>query len=435
MSPCIITKMRVSQFMNIEFVDVELSPGVNPIEGPNRSGKTTFVKAVEWCVGGDLNGHCPEEPIRRGADRAEVVMDVGPYRLTRSRVRGKKSTVVMRDMVKNITLDRPAERLKALVGELTFDPLAFRDQPDKKQIEILRKVYGLEFADLDNARSLAYAERTKVNQAREQANGHLLGVEFHQDAPEAELDFAELTAELNRRHAVKAANDKVWRDASAADAAMTAAGKYVGSMMGEIDRLRTLLQVAEEGYAKAVEQHEKLAEAALTASEAVEALVEPDIQGIQAQIASASKTNREVRENAEYQALSANVESLREESEALTAAIEAIDREKLERLNAAEARCPIPGVGLSGESVTLGGLPLAQASEEEQLTFCLEISAALNPTLQTILIDKGEALDPQSRLRIAQWAADKGLQVIMGVVTDGSPSDAIVLKAGRVLGR
>jgi hypothetical protein len=116
--------------------------------------------AIAMAFGG--RDQIPAEPIRRGVDRAEVVVDLGEIlvRRTFTAVGGGQLVVSNREGAR---FQSPQSMLDALVGRLSFDPLAFAREKPARQAEILRELVGLDLAPLDARRAVVYAERTAVN--------------------------------------------------------------------------------------------------------------------------------------------------------------------------------------------------------------------------------------------------------------------------------
>jgi len=85
----------------------------------------------------------PAEPIRRGADHAEVVVDLGEIIVRRTFTASGGGQLVVSNR-EGARFQSPQSMLDALVGRLSFDPLAFAREKPARQAEILRELVGLD---------------------------------------------------------------------------------------------------------------------------------------------------------------------------------------------------------------------------------------------------------------------------------------------------
>jgi hypothetical protein len=92
----------------------------------------------------------------------------------------------------------------------------------------------------------------------------------------------------------------------------------------------------------------------------------------------------------------------------------------------------VPGLGLSDDGVTFGGLPFAQASSSEQLRVSVAIGLALNPKLKVLLIRNGNMLDDDSLKAVAAQAEEAGAQVWCEWVTSNPEGVSVMIEDGRV---
>ena len=83
--------------------------------------------------------------------------------------------------------------------------------------------------------------------------------------------------------------------------------------------------------------------------------------------------------------------------------------------------------------MTFGGLPLDQASDEEQLRVGCSIAAAGNPTLRVIRIREGSLIDDQHLAGLREWAEGTDYQVWIERV-DSSGTVGFVIEDGALKG-
>ena len=96
----------------------------------------------------------------------------------------------------------------------------------------------------------------------------------------------------------------------------------------------------------------------------------------------------------------------------------------------------MPGLGFElvagAYAVTLGGVPLEQISQSEQIRVGVALAMALAPRVRVILIRDGSLLDADTLTQIEALAGERGYQVWTEIVgPDGD--DAFVIEDGGVL--
>src|SRR5262245_10814854 len=91
--PLHVLGLEAEDFMRLKVVRVEFYPtGVTKIVGRNGHGKTSLLIALAAALGG--SSHTPEQPIRNGAEKAEVVVDLGEFTVRKVWKKGKATLEV-----------------------------------------------------------------------------------------------------------------------------------------------------------------------------------------------------------------------------------------------------------------------------------------------------------------------------------------------------
>ena len=119
---------------------VEIVPEGNTVivSGRNGQGKTSVLDSIWLALGGGNAAKDSQttQPIRDGAKRANVVLDLGDIKVTRSwtaaggmalKVEGKDGGVYR----------SPQALLDSMTGKLSFDPLAFSRMAPEEQRKTL----------------------------------------------------------------------------------------------------------------------------------------------------------------------------------------------------------------------------------------------------------------------------------------------------------
>lgn len=421
-----IIRAEVQNFKRIELAQIEPTGEVIEVTGRNGQGKSSILDAIEAALGG--KEHDPKKPIRRGQEKARVVLDLGDLIVERVWT-DKTDRLVLRNR-EGATFSRPQERLNDLVGGLAFDPLAFMSMKPGEQRATLLRVIGVDLGGFEARRRAAFEHRTEVNRDWKAARARLQAIaEPLPDTPDSEVSIADLTHRLQEATEEQRHNEAARAEASRRESDARKAQEAV-------DAQETMIRALEQQLAEArleLDRCRERAEAAETvAGDArgfADALVDPEIDAIHEQIRSADAVNRLVRQKLARRTLADEVDALAKASDRDTETLGSIDDEQAQALAAAPV--PVSGLGVSEDGVTLNGLPLDQASSMEQIRACTAIGAALNPKLRIALIRHGNDLDPEALSAFYAECQVHGLQAWVERIS-GIGADAIVIEAGRI---
>jgi len=407
-----IVRLEAENVKRLRAVEIAPDGSLVVIGGRNGAGKTSVLDAIEMALGGKRAA--PPKPVREGEEIARVVCDLGELVVKRTFKPDGRSTLKV-ETHDGASYKSPQRMLDELVGELSFDPLAFARMQPRERVEMLRALVGVDLEQLDAERRQAYEDRTAVNREAKTLEGQLAGLPEHPDAPEAEVSVAELAEELD---AAQAATGKY----NAAQQGVRIAERDADEAQAEVDRLRAELAVAEERLESARQQVMR------AHAEANAMPAPPDTASIREQMRNAEAINAKVRDNTRRRELLVQLEAMRAESQRLTDAIAAVDERKREAVAAAEL--PVEGLGFDDAGVTLEGVPFEQASGAEQLRCSVAMGLALNPKLRVLLIRDGSLLDEDSLRLVAEMADEQGAQVWLERV--GAGDGGVLIEDGEV---
>lgn len=422
--------MKIVQF-NAENIKklraVEITPKgeIVTIAGRNGQGKSSILDSIWWALTG--TSHIQEQPIRKGETKARIRLDLGEIVVERRFTESGGSSLFV-DNAEGARYTSPQKMLDALLGELSFDPLAFCRMEPRKQFDELRRVAKVE-VDLDKLEGLSrsdFAKRTDVNRDAKAKRAQAEGIIVPAGTPEEPVNEDALVEELQKagEHNADIEARKTRRESALAAVAF---GKQkADEKMAEAVRLRDQAAAVEAEAASLLDSAKELEDRLRGAEELPPPI---DLAGVRVRIADARTVNRNVELKKTRAALIEAAEGFEAQARELTASIEARDQAKAAAI--ATAKMPVEGLSFGDGHVTYNGIPLAQASTAEQLRVSLGIAMAANPKIRVIRIQDGSLLDEDSMAEVAAMAKANDYQVwIERVSTDGKVG--IVIEDGAV---
>lgn len=408
-----IVSLESNNIKRLKAVQITPDGNVVVIGGNNGQGKTSVLDSIIYALGGK-DTHCAQ-PVRQGEDKAKVVctLDNG-LTITRTFTKEGGSALSVTNDV-GAKFSSPQSMLDALVGKLTFDPLAFSRMEPKKQAEIVRNLVGLDFSEADKQRKADFEERTELNREIKTLRLTRDGITLIDHVPAEEVVVATLLDELakTRKHNDQASERH--QDVKKIEGRLAQAETYIADLKTKLEQAITL-----QGQLQA--QH---------TSESAELVNWPliDETPTLAAISGAQETNRMVAENKRFATLTASIEEQEAKAQTLTDEITAIDKYKADSL--AAAKFPVDGLSFTEEGVLLNGLPFDQASDAEKIRVSISMGFAMNPDLKVILIRDGSLLDEDSLRSVAEMARAQGGQVWIERVGKGDEC-SVIIEDGQV---
>ncbi len=370
------------------------------------------IDAIWYALGG--KEALPSRPIRDGKEQASVTLNLGRFVVER-RFTEKGSYLAVRSP-DGAVYPSPQSLLDELLGELTFDPLAFARQDRKAQREMLLRAMGVSVDDLDARRKELYDERALVGREVRNAKAHL----DEAGAPVGDVPDEEVSTEAIRER-VYAAREQVKQHENdlmqrrAFDDARAHLEKTVADLCARLEDAEEQLRANEE---RATAFDALLAEYA-----------PPDLGALNTELAAAQETNEKVRVRRDFLKRLATLHEREATWNALTRQMEAMDAEKETRLST--AGFPLEGLGLTDEGVSLGGIPFDQLSSSEQLRASLAVAMAGSPQLRIVRITDGSLLDQANLEVVRRMAGARNYQVWVERV-DESGEVGIYLEDGEI---
>lgn len=398
-------------------IAVEIKPDGNLVQitGKNGQGKTSVLDCIWWALAGAT--HIQSVPIRKGATEARIRLDLGEIVVTRTFTENKEGDGTSKIQVENAEgakFPSPQKMLDDLLGNLTFDPLAFARMAPKEQLSALRGfVPGVDFEAIEAANKADYdlrrecSRKAKEYEAAAQNVASQMGLPVSAElsvAPEvSESEFVKRIADA-ARHNKEIDHDRATRE----------------GMALSIDTLK-----------KEIARHQKnLADMETIYANLPPLDVAEDIRALELEFDEIRVLNKKSLATAKVVDLMKQVKECVARADQLTAQM---DKRKADAADAVRsAALPVDGISFTDEAVLLNGVPFDQASDAEQLRASVAVAMALNPKLKVIRVRDGSLLDEDSMKLLGQMAEEKDYQVWVERV-DGSGKVGFVLEGGKVV--
>lgn len=435
-----VARIRISNVMGIEELEIDNPGSITTVEARNGKGKTSLIEAIRSVVDG---GH-DATLLRNGADVAEVVILLDDETEIRKRITadGSKLSVTRPDIGE---IGSPKKYVDRLFNALSVNPVAFLTLPEKQQAQALLEALPLQLdrsevesvvgelisvrdSDfrghpldvLDGIHKRVYDERTGINRASKEKKATVdqlkqsLPSDAPEQDPEQQLDIAlQAQTELQRIRGEKidALQDEVDEDVL----------KLRDAAEAEISRLQRQLSTAIEEKQRG---HQGLVDQ-------IRGEYEPQLEELagligslrqQSRTAAAANNTRQVLDR-----LGGEVDSLTEKSAALTAALAELDGLKLSLLKG----LPIKGLEVRDGILYKGDIPFRRLNKAEQVKVAIRLAQLQAGDVPLVCVDGIEALDGPTFQAFREHAAKTDLQFIVTRVTpetDRAPEGLQVMK-------
>jgi hypothetical protein len=420
-----IIRLQSENFKRLVAIDIVPDGNMVVLSGRNHQGKTSVLDAIFTVLQHRKVAKELSQPIRDGEDVAFVKLWIGDdldhiqYIATRRWTKDDSGSLTV-EAPDGAKYGSPQKLLDDLMGEISFDPVRFLELDAKAQVNAIVDAIGpsLSFDPVELAaeRLGVYDRRTDVGREVKKLEGQLAALpSADPDLPDEEESAVSLLEEAERR---RQSNAQLAEFRTARDAAVDA----VNAADDEVSRLRESLEYA---VLKADQARKDLSDS----EKRVVGKRELDLAPILERLNSVETTNKRIRQEQERRRVERVLADYKEQIAQLTIELGNIDKRKAKGIQ--DAQFPVPELSFSDLGVTFNGLPLTQASTEEQYRASFGVAIASNPKLRVCRIDRGESLDSDSLNLLAKLADEYDMQVWITRVTDGA-GIGFVLEEGKV---
>lgn len=377
-----IVRLHAENFKGLKNVDIKPTGSIVRITGKNAAGKTSAIDCIPCGLGG--KGAIPSAPIRRGATKARIDIDLGEMVVQQSiTAKGSYLKVTGPD---GKAVKSPQTVLDEKVGDLSFDPLAFSRMDSKKQADVLRQLAGLDLDDLKRRERGLVEDRQLVTRESKALVARLESMaKPATDLPKEYLDTDAMHEATNK--------------AASHNATIAKRRAYAESVALVYADAQAVLKRAEEHLKSAQTASMKADEVLSRSGQAV------DMEALTTELSNAYEINKSIEAAGFYRILASEVSGKRESAGQLNRDIESVRTERAQRI--ADAKYPLKGLSVSEDGqVIYSGVPLDQTSQAESTLISASIAMALNPELRLMLIRDGSLLDSDSEKALETLAED-----------------------------
>lgn len=415
-----IVELKVKDLRNVQLIDIDLK-GKQIVEarGVNGAGKSTVIDSIFTAISGTkyMTGKYGRsyplwEVIKQGEDRAiiKVVLADGSKEVEIKRSLTKKEGGGLNTslVIKSTDGQKLDQRfLDSLINEFTVDPLEFARKPVKEQVEIIKDIAGISTDKLEEQQKEYAEERLYVKRQLADIEGvakkHVEPVEF--------VDVQELAGKLmairDKNREVLNARERI-KDFAADQKRIE---EKIKDLQRQLEQIKEAKEKVEEKFAgKEIE----------------------DTEAIELQLQTAKETNKKAAEYEQVKKAVETADGLKSQIKEFTDKIEAIRREKQEKI--ANSELPFKRLDIQKDvGIVIDGVPFTQMSTAEQIKISARIGVDMKNGLKLLCIKDGSLLDTESMATIKELAKKYDYQIIIERVGEEAGEDTIILREGRLI--
>lgn len=414
-----ILSLTAENIKKLKAVRIVPTDNVVMVTGKNGAGKSSVLDCILYALGGGKE--LPEKPIRDGADKGEIVIDLAEITVTRT-ITQKGSYLEIKNKA-GFKAPSPQALLDKLFGKV-MDPLMFFAEKDQRKLRAtLLDILGVNLDDQDRRIAALRDERKLINKEKETLAFEAGRLMVQSTVSAQEISIAELAAELeqaNKHNAgieeAKEEARKIWYDRQKLDTSILNRQTLIDTAKKEIEKLKADLARLESLQGTETDGRDKLKEEFDTRKAAIDAMTPADTAAITSRMQQAEATNKLIRQNQKRQELLEKAKLADAAYKDKQTAIEKIEAEKVEILKS--AKMPVEGLAVTDDGVLFNSNPISQASDGEKLRIGIALSMALNPTIKVLRITDGSLLDSDNLAAISKMVKDNDYQLWIERVSD-----------------
>ena len=466
------TKIKIRNLFGI--TETELDGRSVELTGNNGVGKTSVIDALRYAL---TNKSDRNLIVKQGEKEGEILIETDTgLSIDRKKRTEQSDYKSVKENGREIMA--PENFLKQLFTPLQLDPVAFTLMDEKSKnraiLDLIEFDWDLNYinekfgevpswvnyeqnilevlSDMQSENGEWFKERQNVN--RDIRNKQAFIEDIAKDIPDnyqaEKWEAYDLGAAYKKLEQMKELNSRIERaklfrssydsklrkleadkmiEVSSAEKALSAERE---SLLAEIERMKAQIQANEEkltGLSAKLEDKKALAEShfneAKTKLDSDMSVADEyidkqpmDCTDLQTEISNAEDMKRHLNEYGRMKAMQGELEQLKQRSDEFTRKIELA--RSLPGVILETAKIPIEGFTVENGIPLIHGLPVANLSEGEQLSLCVDVAISKPNGLQIILIDGTEKLSSENREKLYSKCREKGIQFIATRTTDAA---------------
>ena len=466
------TKIKIRNLFGI--TETELDGRSVELTGGNGVGKTSVIDALRYAL---TNKSERNIIVRQGEKEGEILIETDTgLSIDRKKRTEQSDYKSVKENGREIM--GPENFLRQLFTPLQLDPVAFTLMDEKSKnraiLDLIEFDWDLNFinekfgeipswinydqnilevlSDMQSENGEWFKERQNVN--RDIRNKQAFIEDIAKDIPDnyqaEKWEAYDLGASYKKLEQMKELNSRIERAKlfrSSYDSKLrkleadkmievTSAEKAIAAeretLLSDIERMKAQIKANEEklsGLSGTLEDKKALAEShfneAKTKLDADMSIADEymdkqpvDCTELQSEVNNAEDMKRHLNEYQRMKAMQNELEQLTARSNEYTRKIELA--RTLPGVILETAKIPIEGFTVENGIPLIHGLPVANLSEGEQLSLCVDVAISKPNGLQIILIDGTEKLSSENREKLYSKCHDKGIQFIATRTTDSA---------------
>lgn len=466
------TKIKIRNLFGI--TETELDGRSVELTGGNGVGKTSVIDALRYAL---TNKSDRNIIVRQGEKEGEILIETDTgLSIDRKKRTEQSDYKSVKENGREIMA--PENFLKQLFTPLQLDPVAFTLMDEKSKnraiLDLIEFDWDLSFinekfgevpswvnyeqnilevlSDMQSENGEWFKERQNVN--RDIRNKQAFIEDIAKDIPEnyqaEKWESYDLGAAYKKLEQMKEVNSRIERaklfrssydnklrkleadkmiEVTSAEKAIAAERE---ALLADNERMKAQIKANEDkltGLSGTLEDKKALAEtrfeSAKTKLDADMSVADEymdkqpvDCSELQEEVSVAEDMRRHLNEYKRMKDMQNELEELKKSSDEYTRKIELA--RTLPGIILETAKIPIEGFTVENGIPLINGLPVANLSEGEQLSLCVDVAISKPNGLQIILIDGTEKLSSENREKLYSKCHDKGIQFIATRTTDST---------------
>lgn len=418
--------LELENFKNLDKVRIDIDGKSLLFIGKNGSGKSTLIQAMM----SPMNMKAlPSDPVKKGEEKAKIVHKIagtigGEYKEYIMEVffsqKDKKGRLVVKNE-KGETLKSPAQLVKNIIGNVSFNVTQWLNDPKAKKLETIKSLSGVgKQVDMVNVAIKDLKDKRKYSSDRaEELKNTLNNHEFDQNEVSkysAPQDITPLQSEMSAIGQKQNQWDDIKNQTEGYRQKEKSGYDAIQSAENEIDRLKALITAQEALMTQKRIEISKAQQNVQKGETWLQNNPRPLIEDITQRI------NEAITHNEKH----SRIKMLSEQQKEMIKCIEQVDEisasiETNEGKRAsiiAQSQLPIEGLTFSEEDLFIDGLPL----EAEQINTArlwqigVQVAKALNPNYKGIFLPDSSLFDKHTLHAIIQEIEKDGYFAICEIV-------------------